>query len=271
MRYREYAAPPRLASVVHCVWTLEGHARDRGDSQPVCPDGRPEIIMHLADSFERIDSAGGCARQPRLIFAGQLLEPIALRATGPVAVVGVRLQPHGAAALLDDPQQALVGLTIDIDALSPRLARALDEVRQRTHTLEESAQEMVRCLAARVDPRRVDRHVSAAVDRIQRTRGLVTIDALARHVNLTPRHLERRFNTVVGISPKRLARIRRFQRALHVLGTLESPQRGAETAAVCGYADQAHFIRDFREMAGCPPGAHLLRQAELTGFFAAGR
>ena len=48
---------------------------------------------------------------------------------------------------------------------------------------------------------------------------------------------------------------------------LESAQRGTHTAAACGYADQAHFIRDFAEFAGCAPGAHLVRQAELNGFF----
>ena len=84
---------------------------------------------------------------------------------------------------------------------------------------------------------------------------------------MTPRHLERRFNDKVGVSPKRLARITRFQRALRLFERLDSPQRGTHTAAACGYADQAHFIRDFWEFAGCAPGAHLLRRAELNGFF----
>jgi len=35
----------------------------------------------------------------------------------------------------------------------------------------------------------------------------------------------------------------------------------------CGYVDQAHFVREFRELAGCLPGAHLLRDAQLAGFF----
>ena len=72
----------------------------------------------------------------------------------------------------------------------------------------------------------------------------------------------------VGLSPKRLARIARFQRALRVLEdpSIES-RRGAITAADCGYADQAHFVRDFRDLAGCPPGAHLLQRGLMTEFF----
>lgn len=69
------------------------------------------------------------------------------------------------------------------------------------------------------------------------------------------------------VTPKRLALIARFQHALRMLERHDSPRRGADTAAACGYADQSHFIRDFRRLAGCSPGEHLLTQGELTGFF----
>ena len=85
-----------------------------------------------------------------------------------------------------------------------------------------------------------------------------------------PRHLERRFLDVVGISPKRLSRITRFQAALQALQTAGQDGTGAATAAAFGYADQPHFIREFRELAGCTPSAHLLQQAALTGFFITG-
>ena len=269
MRYREYAASPLLAPIVHCLWTLEGHAREFADLQPVLPDGRPEIILHLGDPFDRIEPSGDHRQSPAL-FAGQLVGPLTLKPTGAVAVVGIRLHPHGAAALLEQPQEMLVGTTIGLDALGPRLARALNETRARTDSVEIAAQLVQRSLEALVDDSRVDRRVAVAVGYISASRGCMTVDDLARRVGLTPRHLERRFKTTVGLSPKRLARITRFQRALRVLETLDSPQRGTATAALCGYADQAHFIRDFREMAGCPPGAHVLRQAELSGFFSSG-
>jgi AraC-like DNA-binding protein len=111
--------------------------------------------------------------------------------------------------------------------------------------------------------------VRYAVTQIEARHGLVSIDAIAADTGLTRRHLERRFKDVVGMTPKRLARIARFQRSLRILDAADPSQRlgGAETAAACGYADQAHFIRDFRDLAGCPPGEHLVTKGVLTGFF----
>jgi AraC-like DNA-binding protein len=269
VQYKEYASSPALAPLVHCVWTLEGHVCELTDLQPILPDGRPEIIMHLGDAFDRVGRDGAAERQPAVLIAGQLLGPLMLRPTGHIAVVGVRLQPHGAAALLDEPAADLVNVTIGVDVVSRRLAHALEAVRERVRSVRDAVAAVQRCLETHVDISRVDPRVRSAVGEIQRARGCVTVEDVAARVALTPRHLERRFRTTVGISPKRLARITRFQHALRMLERLDSRQRGTLTAASCGYADQAHFIRDFREMAGCPPGAHLLRQAELNGFFIA--
>jgi AraC-like DNA-binding protein len=112
------------------------------------------------------------------------------------------------------------------------------------------------------------RRVARAVRAIDASGGLIAIDRLARSMGTTRRHLERLFLDRVGISPKRLARLTRFQRAVCLLEHEAPGPRGAATAHACGYADQAHFVRDFRELAECTPSAHLLRRAELTGFFA---
>ena len=271
VQYREYAAMPVLASVVQCVWTLDGDAREMTDGQPVLPDGRPEIILHLGDPFERVHDDGKRQRQASVIFAGQLLRPLDLRATGCIAVVGIRLTPHGAGALFVEPQDRLVGQTTGLDGLSSSLSRELDALRSGARDTADAARMVQEVLARRVDVGRIDRRVHAAVDHIRHARGLVTMDVLAARVQLTSRHLERHFKNAVGISPKRLARITRFQHALRMFEHLDSPQRGTHTAAECGYADQAHFIRDFSEFAGCAPGAHLLRRAELNGFFSSRR
>ncbi len=269
MQYTEYAASPQVAPFVHCLWTLEGSVHDLNAlAQPILPDGRPEIIVHLGDPFERISLNGIAERQPPVIFAGQLTAPIVLRPTGRIAVAGVRFQPDGAAAMLQVPQHALAGLTVDLGCLSAALVRELNEIREKETGVAGAARALDRCLARCLDPQHIDRHVRFAVRAIGRHRGLVYVDALASRSGVTRRHLERRFRDVVGVSPKRLARITRFQHALKMFEAIDSGRRGTDTAMMFGYADQAHFIREFRELSGCSPEAHLIREAVLSGFFA---
>jgi AraC-like DNA-binding protein len=268
VEYTESAPPPQLASTVRCVWRLDGHARDLNAAiQLVLPDGCPELVVHLGDAFERVHAHGLVERQPAVLVAGQLTSQLSLRATGRIAVVGIRFHPDGAAALLRVPQHDLAGLTVGVDELPSPLARSLRDVRDSTETTSVALSTILERLLVHAPAARVDVRVRRAVEIIGRQRGRVSIDRLARHVGLTRRHLERRFQMLVGMPPKRLARIARFQNALRMLHALDAGQRGTTTAVECGYADQAHFVREFRELAGCPPEAHLLRDAALNGFF----
>jgi len=268
VEYREHGPSAPLASFVQCVWTLEGNATELGDEvQPILPDGRPELVVHFGDAFERVHPNGAIERQPALLFAGQLTGPLVLRPTGHVAVLGVRLHPDGAAALLSEPQSQLVGLTIGVDVLSGSLFQSLAEARDSATSLAEAVRAVQDRLVVRADRSRVDARVRYAVAAIYRDRGRISMKELARRVGVTRRHLERQFKKLVGVSPKRLARIARFQHAVRVLEGVDGRRTGADTAAMCGYADQAHFVREYRELTGQPPRAHLVQRAQLTGFF----
>jgi AraC-like DNA-binding protein len=269
MKFSAVAPIPRLASIVRCVWTLEADAAEMaGSLEPVLPDGCPELVMHFGDAFERIHPDAPSERQSSLLFAGQLTGQIELRATGAVAVLGIRFHPAGAASILRMPQRQLLGATANLADIDQGLFRSLREISESCRSLTEAAARVQRYLATRIDGRWFDARVQSAVAHIQRSRGQVNIDALARHVNLTRRHLEREFDVHVGVSPKRLARIVRFQRALRLVLDPTAAGHGADTAMECGYADQSHFIREFAELAGCSPTAHLIRHAELSGLFA---
>lgn len=87
---------------------------------------------------------------------------------------------------------------------------------------------------------------------------ITTVDALARDLGRSVRQLQRTFADYVGIGPKWV--IRRYR--LHEV--TERLARGAEIdwsslAAELGYADQAHFVRDFRQMFGEPPTRYAAR------------
>ena len=77
--------------------------------------------------------------------------------------------------------------------------------------------------------------------------------ALARASGYSPRQLRRRLLAAAGLSPKRLARIGRMQRALSA-GRGES---WARTAVEHGWYDEAHMANDVRDLAGATPHALL--------------
>ena len=269
MQYRESAPLPALAPFVDTIWTLEGRAEPGDPPQPVMPDGRPELVVHFGDRFALV-ADGAATPQASIVFAGQLPAQLWLQPAGRIAIAAVRFHPHGAAALFRVPQHRLLGSPLALDDLDPRLTRALSEVQEQSEDLEEAARLVQQVLLRWIAPERVDPRVAHAVGIIARSRGRVSIERLAVAAGITRRHLEKRFLDQVGLTPKRLARVSRFQHALQLLEA-GGPRAGADTAAACGYADQAHFVRDFRSLAGCPPGAHLLQQADMTRFFVSGK
>jgi AraC-like DNA-binding protein len=269
MEYREYRPVPSLVPFVERLWTLVGPALPgEGEVQPVLPDGRPELVVHFGDPFLRVSESGTAVQQARVLLAGQLTGQLLLRPSGAVAVLGVRFSPFGAAAFLRVPQQQLTGLTIGIDEVSRPLARGIARVTGQTGDVQAAVPLIQSALVEHLRPESADPRVQRAAQVIGRRGGVVSIDAVAAAVGVGRRHLERRFLATVGIAPKRLARITRFQRALQALERFDGcAAAGTLTAASCGYADQAHFTREFRELAGCSPSQHLVRRAELTEFF----
>lgn len=93
--------------------------------------------------------------------------------------------------------------------------------------------------------------VAWAVERVLESGGRTRIGAIATELDWSRKHLADRFRDATGMSPKTLARMARFNRAL------ELSRRGdgnwAGIAAECGYADQAHLAREFRDFAGTTP------------------
>ena len=88
--------------------------------------------------------------------------------------------------------------------------------------------------------------------------------ALAEELGWSHRRLIARFREQVGLPPKIMGRILRFDRVTQLLLDVEGP-RLAEVAYECGYYDQAHLNRDFRDFAGTTPGDYLARRLPQGG------
>jgi methylphosphotriester-DNA--protein-cysteine methyltransferase len=254
MRYAEYLPGPRLAPFVRCYWVLECPAHEVSASpERILPDGCAEIVVHYGDPFRRLDENGVAISQRRALFAGQIERFLLLVPEGRVGMFGVRFEPAGARPFVHVALSELVGQVVslgdvfggDAALFEERLLEAKDDA-ARVRTTE-------RCLADRLDHgRSAHREVVLATRRLLATDGRIGTEELKHGLFGGRRQLERAFRDHVGLSPKRLARIVRFQ---SVFRRLEANPAAdwVHIAIDCGYYDQSHLHRDFRDFAGETP------------------
>jgi AraC-like DNA-binding protein len=100
--------------------------------------------------------------------------------------------------------------------------------------------------------------VAWAYGQIVASGGLVAIADLARELGLSRKRLGQRFREQVGMTPKPLARLVRFDRVMHLLRSGRKTC-WTDVALDCGYSDQSHFNREFRAFSGGTPGEYLVR------------
>jgi AraC-like DNA-binding protein len=208
-----------------------------GGAERVLPDGTCEIVLNRGDPFRHEGRV-----QPRAMVVGQLARFMEIEPMGAVDLVGIRFRPGGLFPFLRAPMRELTGTWADL--------RDVD----RSLRLEDGIEE---ALLARLRP--LNGAVAAAVAAIER--GEQRIDRVAGEAGVNPRRLERMFLREVGLPPKALARIARFQ------GVLRGSGDWAAVAQRCGYYDQAHLIRDFREFAGESPTAYFARRHPMSDAF----
>ena len=79
------------------------------------------------------------------------------------------------------------------------------------------------------------------------------VETLAHALGSSARQLERRFRATIGLGPKLVCRIARIRNAMGLL-PLRNGQSWSDIVYACGFYDQAHFIREFRAIAGVTPG-----------------
>jgi AraC-like DNA-binding protein len=212
------------------------------------------LILNLGDPW-RIADAGssGRARRRDSFVAGMGVGPAVVHAPASSCCIELRLTPLVAHRIVGVRMDELTNRTVELeDVLGRRGAELTARLRDATEWADRFDlidDFLVRTLA---DARQPSPGVVWAWRRLAETGGRIPIRALSSDLGWSPRRLIARFREQVGLSPKTSARVIRFDRAVALLRS----GGGDSLAAVaygCGYFDQAHFNRDFRELAGTTP------------------
>ncbi|MFF3644295.1 DUF6597 domain-containing transcriptional factor [Streptomyces sp. NPDC002564] len=227
--YRE--RPARLTGAV--VWTRTA-ADGPGTVRPVLPDGCMDLLW----------------TEGRLFVAGPDTRAYLPEAAAAGRHVGVRFYPGTAPALLGVPAHELRDRRVELADLwgaarVRRLLARVDGAADPVAALEAVALERA---AAAGPPDPLLGHVVRSLDAGR------SVARTAADAGVNARLLHRRSLAAFGYGPKTLARVLRLQRALALA---RAGLSYADTAAVAGFADQAHLARDVKEFTGLPLGELL--------------
>jgi AraC-like DNA-binding protein len=250
MDYTELPPPPALAGLIHCFWFLRAEPGG-SDLQTVVPDGRIELVLHLAEPFDAMESGGRRTRQERALVAGQLTGPFRLATAGPADVVGIRFRSLGARALLGIRLDEITDAVLPLREVAPGLAGTLWDIAASHCGVTARATALAGAVAGMVGRNGIGSRFADAVARLGAA-DPPGVWRLARELGVSARTLERRFRAEVGLSPRTFARVARFRRAFRLLGR-SSAGRWGRVAIEAGYFDQSHLVREFRRFAGVAP------------------
>jgi AraC-like DNA-binding protein len=239
VRYREFAPPPALASVVECLWEVE--ARD--EVHRVLPDGCMDILFRVGDAHARV--------------IGPMSTAVLVESRGVSKTAGVRFRSGAAPGLLGLAASELRdGVASLADAWGPEGRRVDQCLADADRDLTTVRRALCDAVATRVRTApREPRPVMRAIGVLEAQGGVVPIRAVAAGAGVSERQLERLFDRWVGYGPKMLARVIRTRRATRAIarGSIAS---WASFAVDCGYVDQAHLIHEFRALTGVTPGGY---------------
>jgi AraC-like DNA-binding protein len=256
LTYTEHRPPPDLAPWIACFWEIRGATHD-GTSHlhRVLPDGCADLLFDL----EAARRSGGAPAQ----LVGPMSEASLHEMRGSVHLLGVRLRPgvvNGFAAI---PADRVLDSSAPLAELPASLRPSVAALSEQPGTAVARLVSACRARAADLDS--PDVLIEHALSRWSRAEeSLPVVGVLARDIGLSERTFERRFAAQVGLTPvryRRLARMRAVLR-LHASGMTD----WAELAAVTGFSDQAHLVRDCRAFTGLSPTEWAATQAAGVGF-----
>lgn len=242
---RRFVPSAKLAPYIHHYWSICWSLRSPFEAKAL-PHPAAQILR-IASSLER-----------SAVVLGVPSGPVARTLTDDGETFGISFRPVMFHALLGAPMTTITDRTVPLESVLGPSARgwasAIDGAREPEEKVALTEAWLVPLLAT---PSPHLERIRDLVERMAVDHAILRVDDVARIGDLDRRALQRCFRTYVGVSPKSVIQRYRLHEAAVQLRAAQPPAL-ADLAGSLGYADQAHFARDFKRTVGQTPRAFCL-------------
>lgn len=243
--YFEHQPIGKLSDFVKCIWSYR--TNDADPEQTIVPDGRPELVLHLADPYTEY---GEPAPQPLAIFAGQITRPLRLVPGLSTDIIAVRFHPDGARPFIGCDLSTTTDRRIDMTKGASAIPETLISELKAESDRDSHIEILSRFLEIRIGDSALDPVVRQTVQSIVNGTDPLPLE------DLTARQFQRRFLKEVGVGARLFKSIRRFRSVFDRLSD-DPNQPWVLRALESGYFDQPQLSRDFQRFLGMSASAWI--------------
>ena len=246
--------PESMQSFVKDIVVIENRAINVIDILPFYADGYPGVLFRESKAVPILRPRNKALSE--LFLYGQTIKPIEIHFTSPYKVIVFELHPFVVKMIFGvDPKELnddCYNFLADENLGESSLIGALAQAKETTKQVDILSAFLLRQIQKQsATP---NQRIKLALDLVVWSKGTISVKRLSDELKLSERSLQRLFNEHVGVSPKQFSKIIQFQNSLK--GISESGlQKLTDLVYEHGYADQSHFIRDFKKYTSTKPSS----------------
>ncbi|TGL87171.1 AraC family transcriptional regulator [Leptospira congkakensis] len=230
-------------SLIQSVFVFESDTEEK-QMLPFYADGFPGLVFFHSENPVTVYVGSESKVMDPVFVYGQTIEPIRIQMEGPFFFVMIQLFPAVVEESLGIPVVELTNSCFTIPQ-SDWISEPNFKLSREKFSSSLAIDALMTFIMKKGSKFRPDPILHLCIEEILEEKGNCEIGKLSKKLGLSERTLQRRFQNYVGLTPKQFSSIIRFQSSLNELNG-EAKSKLTDIAYVSGYADQSHFIRQFK-------------------------
>jgi len=265
MNYQEFKPKGILKDFIQCYFTCETETNVLSEDK-VFASGSIEIMFNLGATRKQFSLNGNLMTEPDIQLWGQVLKPVDIKSFGKHSIFGIRFFAHTATCFFNEAIEQFNDAVFNLEDVMGNKANGVhskllesDTIIQKIEVTENFLKERLLLFGKKTN--KLDL-VSAVMNELLQEECKVNMNTMALRYGISSRYLQKIFLQYSGVTPNLFRKISRFQKSLYLLANNNDSL--TSIAHHCGYFDQSHFIKDFKEFTGTTPSEfHLESSTEL--------
>jgi AraC-like DNA-binding protein len=256
MLFHQIEPHPLLKGYIEKMWVFKSRGKMPSDDMKlVVPNGSIKLTVSYKNGIvAELDRKRFYSNEHDITLTGLIDVPVVLDADKDIdtETIGIEFNPKGAYRFFCLSFSNIQNRIYSLSDIFGSTAKQLTEQINNTVSLQQKIDLLQGFLLKRISLQNEDSVFDYCVDKIMASTGGVTVKELESKTGYSSRWLNMKFKDKLGVSPKNLSSIIRFNKYYRsfILGNEESLFKNDVRHL---YYDQSHLIKDFKRFTGWPP------------------